>query len=68
LVNVEAVGGRHAVATVNQRGLGKGSGVEIEALSGYLFELGDDETCTFFALYNDPKRALAAAREREGIA
>ena len=67
LVDVEAVGDRHAVATVNQRGLGKGSGVEIEAVSGDLMELGDDEKCIFFALYNDPANALAAARKREGI-
>ena len=65
---MEAVGERHAVATVNQRGLGKGSGVEIEAVSGCLMELGDDEKCIFFALYNDPSRAFTAAREREGIA
>ena len=67
LVDVQAIGERHAVATVNQRGLGKGSGVEIEAMSGYVMELGDDEQCIFFALYNDLDRALAAARAREGI-
>lgn len=65
LIEVEAVGERHAVATVMQRGIGRGSGLEIEALSGYVFENDDEGPCVFFALYNDPERARAAALERE---
>jgi ketosteroid isomerase-like protein len=68
LIEVEAIGERHAVATVRQRGIGKGSGLEIESISGYLFETDDDGLCIFFALYNEPERAHAAARERESAA
>jgi ketosteroid isomerase-like protein len=65
LIAVEAVGERHAVAEVRQRGIGKGSGLEVEAISGYAFENRDDGLCTWFALYNDPERARAAVRDRE---
>jgi hypothetical protein len=64
---VNAVGERHAVAVVNQVGVGRGSGVEVEQLSGYVFELDENEQCSYFALYNDVDAAFAAAREREGL-
>ena len=66
LVTVEAVGERHAVAAVLGRGVGRGSGLEVEALSGYVLELDEDSKCVYFALYQDHERALAAARAREG--
>ena len=65
LVSVEAVGERHAVAVVNQRGVGAGSGLELEATAGYLFEADEDLRCIYFALYNEPQRAFDAARARE---
>jgi ketosteroid isomerase-like protein len=68
IVRVEAVGDRHAVAVVNQTGVGRESGVEVQQVSGYLMELSDDERCTYFALYNDADAAFAAARQREGAA
>jgi hypothetical protein len=64
-MRMEAVGERHAVAAVRQRGVGKGSGLEVEGVSGYVFEFDDDGLCSYFALYNDVERAFAAARERE---
>jgi ketosteroid isomerase-like protein len=65
VIEIEAVGERHAVAEVRQRGIGKGSGLEVEGISGYVFENRDDGLCTWFALYNDVERAREAARERE---
>jgi ketosteroid isomerase-like protein len=65
---VEAVGERHAVAVVNQTGVGRGSGIAVEQISGYVMELDDNDQCSYFALYNEVEEAFAAAREREGIA
>ena len=66
--DTEAIGERHVVAIVRHRGVGRGSGVAVEQLSGYVFDLDPDERCVYFALYNEPDEAFAAAREREGIA
>lgn len=63
---IEPVGERHAVAVVNQTGVGRGSGVEVEQVATYVFELGDDGRASYFALYNDIEAGFAAAREREG--
>jgi ketosteroid isomerase-like protein len=63
---VEAVGERHVVAVVNQIGVGRGSGIEVAQLSGYVMELDDNDQCSYFALYNEVEEAFAAAREREG--
>jgi ketosteroid isomerase-like protein len=65
LIDVEAVGDRHAVAEVRQRGTGKGSGLEVEGTSGYVFENREDGLCVWFALYNDVDRAREAAAARE---
>lgn len=65
---VEAVGERHAVAVVNQTGVGRESGVEVEQPAAYVFEIAEDERCSYFALYNDIDDGFKAAREREGIA
>ncbi len=64
---VEAVGEQHAVAIVEQSGIGRDSGVAVEQTAAYVFEVDDDMRCTYFALYIDPERGLAAAREREGL-
>jgi len=65
VIRVEAVGERHAVAVVDQTGVGRGSGVEVTQVSGYVMELNDDEQCSYFALFNDVDEAFADARERE---
>lgn len=67
VLRVEAIGERHAVAVVHQRGRGRGSGLETEADSAFVFELGEDGRCVYFALYNDIESAFAAARQREGL-
>ena len=67
VLRVEAIGERHAVAVVRQRGRGRGSGLETEADSAFVFELGEDGLCVYFALYNDIETAFAATREREGL-
>jgi len=65
LSRVEAVGERHAVAIVDQTGLGRDSGVEVDQRVAYLFEIDGEERCVHLALYLDPERAFRAARERE---
>jgi len=65
---IEAVGDRHAIAVVNQRGVGRGSGVEVEQVAAYVFELDAKGQASYFALYNDVEEAFAATRGREGIA
>jgi ketosteroid isomerase-like protein len=65
VVRVEAVGERHTVAVVDQTGVGRGSGVEVTQVSGYVMELNEDEQCSYFALFNDVDEAFADARRRE---
>jgi ketosteroid isomerase-like protein len=67
VLRVEAIGERHAVAVVHQRGRGRGSGLEAEMDSAFVFELGEDGLCVYFALYNDIESAFAAAHQREGL-
>jgi ketosteroid isomerase-like protein len=67
VLRVEAIGERHAVAVVHQRGRGRGSGLETEADSAFVFELGEDGLCVYLALYNDIENAFAATRQREGL-
>jgi ketosteroid isomerase-like protein len=62
---VEAIGERHAVVVVRHRGVGRGSGIEVTQISGYVFELDCNEQASYFALYNDVDAAFAAAGERE---
>ena len=66
VLRVEAVGERHAVAVVHQRGRGRGSGLETEADSAFVFELGEDGLCVYFALYNDIEDAFTATRRARG--
>jgi ketosteroid isomerase-like protein len=68
IVRVEAVGERHAVAVVRQTGVGRGSGIAVEQVAGYVMELNDDDQCSYFALYNDVDQAFTAAKEREEAA
>ena len=67
VLRVEAIGERHVVAVVHQHGRGRGSGLEAETDSAFVFELGEDGLCIYQALYNDIEAAFASAREREGL-
>lgn len=67
VVRVEAIGDRHAVAVVDQTGVGRGSGISVEQTSGYVMEVDDAEQCVYFALHNDIDEAFADARGREGL-
>ena len=64
----EAIGERHVVTIIHQTGTGRDSGIQVDQMAGYVFEVDDDGRTVYFALYLDPERALAAAREREGLA
>ena len=64
---VEAVGERHVVAVIHQIGTGRDSGIEVDQMAGFVFDLDDDGRARYFALYMSPERALAGAREREGL-
>jgi ketosteroid isomerase-like protein len=65
LRSVEAVGERHVVAVVEQTGVGRGSGAEVELTVAYLYEIAERHA-TFQAIYLDPDQAFTVARRREG--
>jgi ketosteroid isomerase-like protein len=62
---IEPVGECWVIAEVRQTARGRGSGIQIDQHSAYLWEVGPDGKCTFQGLYPDAERARAAARERE---
>ena len=64
---IEAVGEHWVIAEVHQTARGRGSGIEIDQRSAYLWEVHDGK-CTFQGLYPDTDRAHAAARERGAVA
>jgi ketosteroid isomerase-like protein len=64
LLRIEPVGDTHVLAVVNQRGTGRGSGVEIEREATWVFDVRD-ERLIYMALYFDHAQAEADARERE---
>ncbi len=64
IVDAVAVGDRHVVCRVNQTGIGRGSGIEVNQELGWLFEIRDLVT-VYIGLFGDFDSALAAARERE---
>ena len=63
--DVEVVGERHAVAIVHQTGRGRDSGIEVEQLAAYVFEIDDEGRCVYLGLFLDLQRGVEAARERE---
>jgi ketosteroid isomerase-like protein len=60
----EAMGERHVLMPVVQRGVGKGSGVEVEMHACYMIEVRDGLAARMF-LYADRAGALAAAEAGE---
>jgi ketosteroid isomerase-like protein len=61
---IEPVGARHVIVTALQRGRGRESGIEVELLVFYMFELCDG-LATRYHLYPDREEALQAARAGE---
>ena len=55
---------RFILADVQQRGLGRGSGVEVELDVTWLFEIRADR-CAYMAIHLDRERALADAQRRQ---
>jgi ketosteroid isomerase-like protein len=64
LVRVEPVGEHHVVAEMHQRGTGKGSGVKVENVNGFVFEERNGRAVSIH-LYNSFDEALEVARDRE---
>jgi ketosteroid isomerase-like protein len=62
--DIEPVGKHHVLATMMQRGVGKGSGVEVEMRAYYMLEYRDG-LATRVHLYPDREQALEAARAGE---
>jgi ketosteroid isomerase-like protein len=61
---IEPVGQRHVLTRMLQRGIGKGSGVEVELRVYYMFELREGVAVRYH-LYPDHEQALNAARAGE---
>jgi ketosteroid isomerase-like protein len=62
---VQPVGERHVVATIRSRAKGRGSGIEVENLLGWLLEVTPQGTLAYLALQPDIESAVALAGERE---
>ena len=60
----EAIGERHVLIDVTQRGVGKGSGIEVQMPAVYMIEIRDRRAARVH-LYPDRERALAVAEEGE---
>jgi ketosteroid isomerase-like protein len=65
LEDLVPVGDRHVVATVRNRGQGRGSGVDVEDVRAWVLELRGDRS-SYFSLQPNADEALAHARAREG--
>jgi ketosteroid isomerase-like protein len=62
-----AVGEHHVVARVRASGRGRGSGVEVGQMVGYVYEVREG-LCVYMGLHPSFEEAVTVAREREGIA
>lgn len=62
--SIETIGEAHAFARVVQTGVGKGSGIEVERESTYVYEIREDKL-VYMALFFDHDAAVAHVRERE---
>jgi ketosteroid isomerase-like protein len=62
--SIEPVGERHVVATVRSRGVGAGSGIEVENVLGWVMGTRGEEM-EFLSLQPDREAAIELARSRE---
>ncbi len=65
VIDAQPVGKRHVVATVRSRAVGRGSGIEVENVLGWVLTVHEDGMCDYLSLQPDVEHALALARERE---
>jgi ketosteroid isomerase-like protein len=63
-VAMEPEGERHVIATMRQRGIGKGSGAEVDMNVFYMFEIRDGIAIRY-RLHSDRESAIAAVRASE---
>jgi ketosteroid isomerase-like protein len=59
-----AVGERHVVTTVHQKGRGR-AGIEVSMELAFLFDINDEGLCGYLAMLATPGEALRMAEERE---
>jgi ketosteroid isomerase-like protein len=59
-----AVGDRHVVTTIRQEGRGR-AGIVVSMELAFLFEMNDEELCSFLAMLPTPEEAIRMAEERE---
>lgn len=64
LVEVDTVGERHLVTLMCQRGIGRGSGVEVEMQAGWVYEERDG-LCVYVAIHPSIEAARVDAERRE---
>jgi ketosteroid isomerase-like protein len=62
--SIEPAGERHVVAMIRSRGVGAGSGVEVENLLGWVLGVREGQM-EFLSLQPDREAAIELARERE---
>jgi ketosteroid isomerase-like protein len=63
-IGIEPIGERHVVTDVHQTARGRRSGLELEQVATYVYEVRDGRA-VYLAVHFDGERARAAARERE---
>lgn len=67
IIDTVPVGERHVVTHMRQTGIGRGSRIEVTSELGWLFEVREGLAARI-ELFGDFDAAVAAAREREGLA
>lgn len=65
--SIEAVGSRHVIAMIRSRGIGAGSGIEVENFIAWVFGVRDG-MMDFLSLQPDLEAAKQVVSEREGAA
>lgn len=63
--SIEPAGERHVVVIMRSKGVGAGSGIEVENVLGWAIGVRDDKM-DFLSLQPDYEHALELVREREG--
>jgi ketosteroid isomerase-like protein len=62
--SIEPAGERHVVAMIRSRGVGAGSGIEVENMLGWVIGMREDQM-EFLSLQPDRDSAIELARSRE---